>query len=126
MSISASPIAATPDKTKDRLVDGAEPTWAVFLKPFAGSMARQALAAGAGLLVAHGYATSSGAEQLIAGGMAAAAAGWSWYFHSGRAKIQQALSDAVDLLHVKALDARARAPAGASIGGTRVGPSGAA
>lgn len=96
---------------QQQLVQNAEPTWAQFLKPFAASMIRHALTVGAGVLVTHGYATSSGAEQVVAGGMALAAAGWSWYTHDGAAKIQQALADAAAIVHQRADQARAARPA---------------
>jgi hypothetical protein len=77
-----------------------------FIKPFAAAALRHILTVGAGIIVAHGYANSSGAEQLVGAGMTIGGIAWSWYEKYGRAQLAQTLADAQALLHAKAQQAR--------------------
>lgn len=62
----------------------------MFNRDFFFSLARHILTAGAGWLVAKGFADAATAETLIGGIMAALGVGWSWYHHSQQNKLPPA------------------------------------
>lgn len=67
------------------------------LKPFLAAAVRHALTVAAGMLAAHGYINSSGAEQFIGFGMTCAGLAWSWWEKSGHA------AAAIDIANLRAL-----------------------
>jgi uncharacterized membrane protein len=70
-------------------------------KAVLGTLARTALKAAAGALVAHGWLNASGTEAFVGGGMIIASGAWSFYNDYGRAMA----IDALDILRAKVANA---------------------
>lgn len=101
-------LAPTADGTKTKLLDNASPGTLAIIKPFAGAALRHVATAAGVWLVSKGITDSNGAAQGVGAVMTLGGLAWSWYEKYGSTIAKQALADAVDLLHVRALDARAR------------------
>lgn len=80
------------------------------LKPFLAAFVRHALTVAAGALAAHGYMSSSGAEQFIGFGMTCAGLAWSWWQKSGHAAVAADIENLRTILAARAAAARTGAP----------------
>ncbi len=80
------------------------------LKPFLAAAVRHALTVAAGMLAAHGYMSSSGAEQFIGFGMTCAGLAWSWWEKSGHTAVAADIANLRAILAARAQAARMGAP----------------
>jgi hypothetical protein len=87
------------------------PTWLDSLQPIAAGLLRHVLTAGGGVLLAHGYVSSSGSEQIISAGMILGGAAWSWWQKVGHAQVAADIANLRAILAQKADAARTGKPA---------------